>query len=185
MSLIWREYAPGEIPGYRYRVIMAPIDAIHTAQITHGLNAAGEEEIRATFIDLDGIPAVHLGPFANDDVAIREVEAYLRKRTPLGQVKPRGMKPRPFIASGRGGYTRPGAVLSRWRDNENQGQRILRAFRSSDYYQPGYRYQANYEHGQWWISCLETGAAWSVVAAAGYGSIDGYDFEQVAEGEEF
>ena len=43
---------------------------------------------------------------------------------------------------------------------------------------------AHFEHGQWWITEPETGAAWSVVDAEGGTAVDGFDFEQVAEGEE-
>lgn len=40
-----------------------------------------------------------------------------------------------------------------------------------------------FEHGQWWVTSRESGAAWSVVDAyPGYGL--GFDFERVAEGEE-
>ena len=42
----------------------------------------------------------------------------------------------------------------------------------------------DYEHGQWWVTILETGAQYSVVDAEGGDSIDGYDFEQVTLGEE-
>jgi hypothetical protein len=40
----------------------------------------------------------------------------------------------------------------------------------------------NFEHGQWWATCNDCGAQWSVVDAEGPGSIDGFDFEQVTEG---
>lgn len=39
-----------------------------------------------------------------------------------------------------------------------------------------------FEHGQWWITA-SNGAQWSVVDASGPGSIDGFAFEQVSEGE--
>lgn len=41
-----------------------------------------------------------------------------------------------------------------------------------------------YEHGQWWVIALGTGASWSVVdAEPGIGDT-GLDFEQVDRGEE-
>jgi ribosomal protein S27E len=42
-----------------------------------------------------------------------------------------------------------------------------------------------FEHGQWWVTCNACGAAWSCVDASGGPSVDGFDFEQVSEGEEF
>ncbi len=42
----------------------------------------------------------------------------------------------------------------------------------------------HFEHGQWWVIKIDTGAAWSVVDATGGSSLNGFDFEQVAEGEE-
>ena len=41
----------------------------------------------------------------------------------------------------------------------------------------------HFEHGQWWICHIVTGAAWSVVDAEGPGTVDGFAFEQVAEGD--
>lgn len=43
---------------------------------------------------------------------------------------------------------------------------------------------ADFEHGQWWITDLDTGAQWSVVDAEGKRCVDGFDFEQVTRGEE-
>jgi hypothetical protein len=43
---------------------------------------------------------------------------------------------------------------------------------------------AGFEHGQWWIIHVMTGAQWSVVDAEGPGSVDGFDFEQVTHGQE-
>jgi hypothetical protein len=36
-----------------------------------------------------------------------------------------------------------------------------------------------FEHGQWWIENVRTGAIWSVVDAEGNGSYDGFGFEQI------
>lgn len=44
---------------------------------------------------------------------------------------------------------------------------------------------AFFEHGQWWITNLGTGAQYSVVDAEGPGTIDGFDLEQVTEGDEY
>ena len=41
-----------------------------------------------------------------------------------------------------------------------------------------------FEHGQWWIENVDNGAQYSVVDAEGGASVDGFDFEQVTEGEE-
>lgn len=46
------------------------------------------------------------------------------------------------------------------------------------------RLQADFEHGQWWVTDLRSGAQWSVVDASGGGSVDGFDFEQVTRGAE-
>jgi len=43
---------------------------------------------------------------------------------------------------------------------------------------------AVFEHGQWWITCNDCGGQWSVVDATGGRSIDGFDFEEVGEGDE-
>jgi hypothetical protein len=46
------------------------------------------------------------------------------------------------------------------------------------------RYQADFEHGQWWITRLKDGAQWSVVdCQAGIGGVKYLDFEQVTCGE--
>lgn len=41
----------------------------------------------------------------------------------------------------------------------------------------------HFEHGQWWVTC-NCGAAWSVVDAEGGPAVDGFDFEQVSDGDE-
>lgn len=43
---------------------------------------------------------------------------------------------------------------------------------------------ADFEHGQWWITHVPSGAQWSVVDAEGWNSVDGFDVEQVSFGEE-
>ena len=35
-----------------------------------------------------------------------------------------------------------------------------------------------FEHGQWWVTCLACGAQWGACDSS-----DGFDFEQVTEGE--
>lgn len=42
----------------------------------------------------------------------------------------------------------------------------------------------SFGHGQWWVSCRDCGAQWSVVDQEGGGDIDGFGFEQVSEGDE-
>lgn len=44
--------------------------------------------------------------------------------------------------------------------------------------------QLDFEHGQWWVTILGSGAQYSVVDATGGSSVDGFDFEQVTEGDE-
>lgn len=46
------------------------------------------------------------------------------------------------------------------------------------------RLQADFEHGQWWMTDLRSGAQWSVVDAEGGNSVDGLDFEMVTSPEE-
>lgn len=43
----------------------------------------------------------------------------------------------------------------------------------------------HFERGQWWASCIECGRTWSIVDAEGGPAVDGFDFEQVAEGDGF
>jgi len=45
------------------------------------------------------------------------------------------------------------------------------------------RFTLHFEHGQWWVS-LRNGAAYSVVDAEGGPAMDGFDFEQVSQGDE-
>lgn len=42
-----------------------------------------------------------------------------------------------------------------------------------------------FEHGQWWLGCSVCGCQWSVVDAEGGQSVDGFDFEEVSEGDGF
>ena len=44
--------------------------------------------------------------------------------------------------------------------------------------------QADFEHGQWWITDLRTGAQWSVNDAETATGHRYFDYEQVTEGEE-
>jgi hypothetical protein len=60
--------------------------------------------------------------------------------------------------------------------------RILNAFNE---WRPGGCHpvaSADFEHGQWWVTCGECGAQFSVVDADGGAAVDGFDFEQVTEG---
>lgn len=61
-------------------------------------------------------------------------------------------------------------------------RRVLRAARSR--LGKRRRYQADFEHGQWWVTELSTGAQWSVVDCATAEGVDYLDFEQVSRGEE-
>jgi hypothetical protein len=42
----------------------------------------------------------------------------------------------------------------------------------------------DFEHGQWWVTHILSGAQWSVVDASGGSSVNGFDFEQVTEGDD-
>lgn len=64
--------------------------------------------------------------------------------------------------------------------SDEMEERILDAFEASDHFNHKEEYQADYEHGQWFITCLGTGRQWSVVDASGGQSIDGFDFELVS-----
>ena len=44
--------------------------------------------------------------------------------------------------------------------------------------------QTDFEHGQWWVTVLATGAQYSVVDATGCGSVDGFRFENVTKGDD-
>jgi hypothetical protein len=46
-------------------------------------------------------------------------------------------------------------------------------------------FQVDFEHGQWWVTCLPCGAQWSVNDAEGSGTVDGFDFEEVSAGDGF
>lgn len=59
-------------------------------------------------------------------------------------------------------------------------ERIKKAFQDSPLYTHGC--DAAFEHGQWWVTCWNCGAAWSVVDAEP--GIDGFDFEEVSHGDE-
>lgn len=63
-------------------------------------------------------------------------------------------------------------------------RRILTAARRSLFPGRRPRLAADFEHGQWWVTNLDSGAQWSVVDAAGPGTVDGFDFEQITQGEE-
>ena len=45
------------------------------------------------------------------------------------------------------------------------------------------KYQANFEHGQWWVTRLKDGAQWSVVDCLSTAELPYLDFEQVTRGE--
>lgn len=46
------------------------------------------------------------------------------------------------------------------------------------------RLQVDFEHGQWWVTLLDSGAQYGVHDAEGGDSIDGFSFEQVTRGED-
>ena len=71
----------------------------------------------------------------------------------------------------------PAPVLPSTVDNAKTEREIKSAFR--DQFGMGNRIQTNFEHGQWWVTDLDTGAQWSVVDSS-----DGFDFEEVTPAEE-
>lgn len=62
------------------------------------------------------------------------------------------------------------------------GERVTEAFEASGIAEG--TIQSNFEHGQWWITVLESGAQWSVCDAEGGDAVDGFCFEQITEGED-
>jgi hypothetical protein len=46
------------------------------------------------------------------------------------------------------------------------------------------RFQADFEHGQWWLTIPGTGAQYSVVDCRTQQGVDYLDFEQVTAGDE-
>lgn len=89
-------------------------------------------------------------------------------------------------------------TLKTERNTYSMEVRVERAFRKSDIYRNlprcskgavrrMRRVNADFEHGQWWITDLRTGAQWSACDAEGSeanGVFDGFCFEQVSRGEE-
>ncbi len=48
----------------------------------------------------------------------------------------------------------------------------------------GERLTADYEHGQWWVTDLDSGAQWSVVDCESVDGDEYFGFEQVSQGDE-
>jgi hypothetical protein len=68
-------------------------------------------------------------------------------------------------------------------------KRVLRAAKkyfgkTVPHYKRRPTWAADFEHGQWWLTNLASGACYSVVDAEGGSAVDGFDFEQVSEGDE-
>lgn len=72
-------------------------------------------------------------------------------------------------------------MLNCERDTRTMEIRIRKAARAAKL---GKRLVPVFEHGQWWVTDLRTGAQWSAIDAEGPGSTEGFFFEQVTEGEE-
>ncbi len=49
--------------------------------------------------------------------------------------------------------------------------------------EPRHHHVPTFEHGQWWTTCLECGAQFSVADAESGTSVNGFDLEQVTEGD--
>jgi hypothetical protein len=73
-------------------------------------------------------------------------------------------------------------MLKTEQNTDRMWRRVIKAAKAK--LPGGNSLRANFEHGQFWIADLRTGAQWSVVDAEGYGAVDGFDFEQVSQGEE-
>ncbi len=65
----------------------------------------------------------------------------------------------------------------------NMAKRVRSAFLESKNVHGDEDFQVNFEHGQWWVTCLRCVAQWSVCDAEGGDSIDGFCFEQVSDGD--
>jgi len=64
---------------------------------------------------------------------------------------------------------------------------VLSAALAAGLAEDGENLQTDFEHGQWWVTNLITGAQWSVCDAEGTeanGVFDGFCFEQVSQGEQ-
>lgn len=69
-------------------------------------------------------------------------------------------------------------------DTKAMEKRVRGAFANSGLNQPRRKFDAFFEHGQWWITVLETGRQYSVHDASGPGTSRGFDFEVVTEGDD-
>jgi hypothetical protein len=67
-------------------------------------------------------------------------------------------------------------------DTTAMEQRVVRAARTR--FGQTRRLQADFEHGQWWVTLLGSGAQYSVVECQSADGIDYLDFEQVTAGDE-
>lgn len=65
-------------------------------------------------------------------------------------------------------------------DTREMEQDIRLAFEASNHHTDGHDYDAAFEHGQWWITDLVSGAQWSVADL----NEDDFCFEQVTQGQE-
>ncbi len=76
-------------------------------------------------------------------------------------------------------------MLNTEKNTPEMEQRILAAANAHDetLYHSG-PLTADFEHGQWWVSCLLCGAQWSACDAEGGPAVDGFDFECVTQGDD-
>lgn len=69
----------------------------------------------------------------------------------------------------------------------DMAERIIRAFDVSPEGLGEHEHceaEAVFEHGQWYVNDKTCGAQWSANDASGPGSVDGFSFEQISEGDE-
>ena len=72
-------------------------------------------------------------------------------------------------------------MLKTERNTPEMAARVLEAARA---YFDREDLQVDFEHGQFWVSDVTSGAQYSVCDAEGGDSVDGFIFEQVTEGDE-
>lgn len=75
-----------------------------------------------------------------------------------------------------------GRKLKTETNTEAMGERVLAAFEAMhpEHEKP----EPVFEHGQWWITCGPCGAQFSACDASGGPATDGFDFEQVSNGDD-
>lgn len=63
------------------------------------------------------------------------------------------------------------------------GRRIMATAARFQWSVPHHSFSVDFEHGQWWVTCKDYGAQWSVADQEGGGDIDGFGLERVSDGD--